>query len=1447
MKTNKQLLLSISALFIILSSIQALSGEDKPISFKNDETHAIAHMHYTKSDEAITLSKAFLTRKPFDDSFGTNGYIFIRSFFDHNARSTGVDRFDGEYFSIEINGISWYNNHAGIDYGTGTDPIYAAHDGKISFYGKQTYTCNNETVCDGKDSCTVSGNMVKIKKLNTEYETTYVHLSSLLKDPDDSTKYYWKVGDKVQAGDRLGYSGTTGCSTGNHLHFSINENTDPFGKWGDAGNIKESFWVSSNNVNTDSVGFQLFNDKGFLWRKVDNTGPNTGSKANPVRLKAFYTQAASSASYYDSNLKWDNWAFWIGHLPSEGKYRVKVYIPDYAPKDSEGNDIHITEEANYRVYYKDGIDDVSVNQSNNLGKWVVLGKYTFNAGSRSAVRLIDQIADESNKSKVIWASAVKWENIADGPVPDKMIIFYSKEGVDILEEPLENSIPKCDASYTFNKKGIVLRGPVSEEIDGQVLDWYKIYWGTDEKGDDIIGWSVNMGVEYLQEVSNVPSYAHNVGKFSEDFKRMEINYKSAFLKRFFDEYIENGFIKIGQPIILVEYVGDSNSGIYIQPFIQQDMNSTHYGDHGLTAMILNIDKNEVFLIKDKIFDEYMDDKKGSILLHSPIEEQQENDKSIVQNFERGAIIFYKEKLKTSIDYNRFSDTKNHWARKYINYVARHEVINGYSDDTFAPQKSVTRAELVKMCYKGVFDTNALKEILDNQDLPDPGFSDVDSGHWVYKYIAHAKKYGYIHGNAGFFFPDDPVDRYEAAKIIYNIFGAEDSDIKIPIGERLTFPDVTSNIRDWDDKYVDWISNITVSWEDDDRGVRIASGFRNGKFGEDDYGNILNINRAEMSKIIANCMNLKKTGSIYLYETSDVSMRKIGSYSSNYSNAITLGFSYEQIYDDKNVTPPEPVQYMNMTILETETISYNGDKIDSDGDEMFYFWNTTGGSFSTTDNENYSCMTWIPPNVSEETTFIIRVERGDGRGKINFGMFEVKVLPVKELDISSTEEKIAPSDGVYRDCFGRSVSISGDYAIVGAYGVGLYGESPGSAYIFKRDGHNWIEQTKLLASDGSKQDFFGGSVSISGDYAIVGAYGDDNADCFGSAYIFKRTGDAWIEQIKILPSDGINNSHFGNTVSISGDYAIVGDRYARYRGYQSGSAYIFRRDGDSWIEHIKLLPFDIGEWDEFGSSVSISGDYAIVGAIGANSDDSEISSGAAYIFKREGVTWVEQAKILASDGTKYDYFGSSVSISGEYIIVGAPQDDDNGESSGSAYIFKREGETWIEQTKLLAYDGKPKDYFGYYSVSISSDYALVGADGNDDNGISSGAAYIYKRDGGNWIEQEKLLASDGAEQDSFGSSVSISEDYAIVGAEFGFNKNSHSGSAYIYTLLITQNHLLIPGDANGDGKVDLKDLKFCQQILTGSSLSLFYLEAEDFNGNKKLDVGEQQTLLRMIQK
>ncbi len=380
---------------------------------------------------------------------------------------------------------------------------------------------------------------------------------------------------------------------------------------------------------------------------------------------------------------------------------------------------------------------------------------------------------------------------------------------------------------------------------------------------------------------------------------------------------------------------------------------------------------------------------------------------------------------------------------------------------------------------------------------------------------------------------------------------------------------------------------------------------------------------------------------------------------------------------------------------------------------------------------------------------------------------------------SDSDKLTADDGAAGDNFGSSVAISGDTVIVGAQWDDDNGDGSGSAYVFVLNGTTWNQQAKLTASDGAPEDWFGHSVAISGDTVVVGAHGDDDRGYgSGSAYVFVRDGTTWTQQAKLTANDGAAADAFGWFVAVSEDTAVVGAYNDDDRGASSGSVYVFVRNGANWSQQAKLHASDGISGDHFGWSTAVSGDTAVVGAL--DNDDSGTSSGSAYVFARSGTTWSQRAKLDASDGAAYDEFGCSVAISADTVVVGAHGDDDHGDGSGSAYVFVRDGTSWTQQAKLTAGDGAPGDAFGW-SVFASRDAAIVGALDDDDNGVSSGSAYVFTRLGAIWTQQAKLSADDGAASDTFGYCVAISGGEAVVGAPEDDDSGEGSGSAYAYAL------------------------------------------------------------------
>ncbi len=402
----------------------------------------------------------------------------------------------------------------------------------------------------------------------------------------------------------------------------------------------------------------------------------------------------------------------------------------------------------------------------------------------------------------------------------------------------------------------------------------------------------------------------------------------------------------------------------------------------------------------------------------------------------------------------------------------------------------------------------------------------------------------------------------------------------------------------------------------------------------------------------------------------------------------------------------------------------------------------------------------------------------------------------EFDCLTSElAELLPVDGAAGDLFGASVGVSGPTAVVGSPWDDDHGERSGSAYVFGYDGSEWLQETKLAAPDGATWDFFGFSVAISGDTAVIGARADDdNGQDSGSAYVFRSDGWTWVQEAKLLASDGASGDRFGGSVSVSGHLILVGADEDDDNGHDSGSAYIFSYDGLSWVESAKLLASDGAAGDHFGFSVAVSGDTILIGAY--RDDDNGFDSGSAYVFHYDGAQWVEQAKLLASDGASQDKFGEAVAVSGDTAVIGAPGDDDNGPDSGAVYVCRHDGVDWSEEAKLVASDGAAYDEFGY-SVAVHGDTVVVGTERDDDGGADSGSAYVFRYKGSHWLEQAKLRGSDGAAADWFGYSVTIDGDTALIGApQHDHQGDTDSGSAYVFHGL---------SDCQPNGTIDICDI------------------------------------------
>ena len=417
--------------------------------------------------------------------------------------------------------------------------------------------------------------------------------------------------------------------------------------------------------------------------------------------------------------------------------------------------------------------------------------------------------------------------------------------------------------------------------------------------------------------------------------------------------------------------------------------------------------------------------------------------------------------------------------------------------------------------------------------------------------------------------------------------------------------------------------------------------------------------------------------------------------------------------------------------------------------------------------------------------------------ISIGLIlSVALVAVNHTAFAQKEVKLIGAPDGMRNKARMPADITGDSIIIGAHAVGFL-NTDGFAKIYTRDRNKWEETAQLIRSDRDKENpgqaSFGFAVAITGPpgrgsatYAIVGSpssgHQGGGAVDGGAAYVFSRSGEKWKQQAKLFAEDSESGDAFGWAVDIDGTTAVVGVPKDDDAGANSGSVYVFVKDGNTWKQQAKLAARETARSDGFGEVVIIQGDTIAVGAPGHTHAEIRFS-GAVFVFRRQGERWIEQAKITAEDAAKSDRFGASISIDGDAMIVGSTLNDaGRGKDAGAAYIFVREGNAWKQQVKLVGDDSRPGDHFGA-GVATTGKIAVVGAPLREEDGLGAGAAYAFVNVDGVWKETKKVVPDNPVKGLVFGSAVAISRDTVIVtggvdteGAP-GFGNGS---AAYVYS-------------------------------------------------------------------
>ncbi|HUR46569.1 MAG TPA: hypothetical protein VMZ27_11890, partial [Candidatus Saccharimonadales bacterium] len=359
-------------------------------------------------------------------------------------------------------------------------------------------------------------------------------------------------------------------------------------------------------------------------------------------------------------------------------------------------------------------------------------------------------------------------------------------------------------------------------------------------------------------------------------------------------------------------------------------------------------------------------------------------------------------------------------------------------------------------------------------------------------------------------------------------------------------------------------------------------------------------------------------------------------------------------------------------------------------------------------------------------------------------------------------------------FGSRVAIDGNTALVGSpLRTNLYAAA-GTAFLYKRTNGNWVLDATLTPNDPSPYAYFGSAVALQGDFAVVGSYASSSrVSC--DAYVFRRTGSGWVQEAKLVtnvPGDGWEMT----SVSLDNGLLALGTVGDSGRGSMSGSVWLYRRNTSQWSYEMRLVADDGRPDQHFGAAVSVKGDRVLVGAPG---DVGVNFSGAAYLFKRVGQSWGQQAKISNNSVAAYAEFGRAVSLDSTRGLIGAPYDEVNGVPVGAAYVYDLGSNSVTSQARLTPADAEPYQLFGA-STALLGDQLLIGAPYANATGANEGVAVLFRRLGSAWIPFARMSSSAGQAFSAFGNAVALSDTTAFVGApdrDIGAGRNA--GAAYVF--------------------------------------------------------------------
>jgi hypothetical protein len=376
------------------------------------------------------------------------------------------------------------------------------------------------------------------------------------------------------------------------------------------------------------------------------------------------------------------------------------------------------------------------------------------------------------------------------------------------------------------------------------------------------------------------------------------------------------------------------------------------------------------------------------------------------------------------------------------------------------------------------------------------------------------------------------------------------------------------------------------------------------------------------------------------------------------------------------------------------------------------------------------------------------------------------------------QKVTEGSGGEHSHFGWDVAVSGRYALISAANESNdIGTSVGAVYAYENIDGEWSMIQKLTAPDASALAYFGHAVAMDSSQVVISAVGSfANGPFSGCAYVYSREGSQWIFQQTIIPDDGAPSARFGQSVDINGDLILVGAHQAFGKAANTGAAYLFRNENGLWEQDAKLVAGDGQSNDFFGWSVALNNKgTALVGAYSAKGKVEK--SGAAYLFEREENEWQQAEKLLAEDGGQRDLFGYSLDLTDDFALIGAYQNQSDDKYCGAAYLFQFDGANWEQRHQLHHSQRDDHDYFGI-EVCLSDSIAAVSASRNEnDEDADEGSVYLFDYDENKWSEKTKLIAEDGAAHDHYGLALALSGPTVLIGARLNDNGALDDGAAY----------------------------------------------------------------------